>query len=77
MLFLVSSIFIHFLVMNGWSKFYKWCAERDGKVDKCEKFNMMVNSFSTGCMTIVDFAMLIWVSFLFSLASLTFDSEVS
>jgi len=48
--------------MNGWSKFYKWCAERDGKVDKCEKFNMMVNSFSTGCMTIVDFAMLIWGS---------------
>jgi len=48
--------------MNGWSKFYKWMAERDGKVDKCEKFNMMVNSFSTGCMTIVDFAMLIWGS---------------
>ena len=55
-------IFIDFLVMNGWSKFYKWYAERDGEVNKCEKFNMMVNNFSTGCMTIVNFAILIWGS---------------
>merc|ERR1712032_1014005 len=41
---------------------YKKCAERDGKIDCGEKVGMAVNSFSSGVMTIVDFAMLIWGS---------------
>merc|ERR1712045_209319 len=48
--------------INGWAKMYKKCAERDGKIDCGEKVGMAINSFSTGCMTIVDFAMLIWGS---------------
>ena len=41
---------------------YKKCAERDGKIDCGEKVGMAINSFSSGVMTIVDFAMLIWGS---------------
>ena len=41
---------------------YKKCAERDGKIDCREKVGMAINSFSSGVMTIVDFAMLIWGS---------------
>jgi len=48
--------------INGWAKMYKKCAERDGKIDCGEKVGMAVNSFSSGVMTIVDFAMLIWGS---------------
>jgi len=48
--------------INGWAKIYKKCAERDGKIDCGEKVGMAVNSFSSGVMTIVDFAMLIWGS---------------
>jgi hypothetical protein len=48
--------------INGWAKMYKKCAERDGKIDCGEKVGMAINSFSSGVMTIVDFAMLIWGS---------------
>lgn len=48
--------------MNGWAKFYKRCAERDGKIDCGEKCGMAVNKMSTGIMSVVDFAMLIWGS---------------
>ena len=41
---------------------YKKCAERDGKIDCGEKVGMAVNSFASGVMGIVDFAMLIWGS---------------
>ena len=47
--------------MNAWAKMYKKCAERDGKISCGEKFGMAVNSFSTGAMSIVEFAMMIWV----------------
>ena len=47
--------------MNAWAKMYKKCAERDGKISCGEKFGMAVNSFSTGVMSIVEFAMMIWV----------------
>ena len=47
--------------INGWAKMYKKCAEKDGKIDCGEKVGMAINSFSSGVMTIVDFAMLIWV----------------
>merc|ERR1712045_576487 len=48
--------------INGWAKMYKKCAERDGKIDCGEKVGMAINSFSSGVMGIVDFAMLIWGS---------------
>merc|ERR1719270_1591100 len=48
--------------MNAWAKMYKKCAERDGKISCGEKFGMAVNSFSTGAMSIVEFAMMIWGS---------------
>merc|ERR1712020_248565 len=48
--------------MNAWAKMYKKCAERDGKFSCGEKFGMAVNSFSTGVMSIVEFAMMIWGS---------------
>ena len=51
--------------MNAWAKMYKKCAERDGKISCGEKFGMAVNSFSTGAMSIVEFAMMIWVRNLF------------
>ena len=41
---------------------YKKCAERDGKIDCGEKVGMAINSFASGVMGIVDFAMLIWGS---------------
>ena len=41
---------------------YKKCAERDGKISCGEKCGMAVNSFSTGVMSIVEFAVIIWVS---------------
>ena len=40
---------------------YKQCAEKDGVITCGEKFGMGLNSFASGAMTIVDFAMLIWV----------------
>ena len=49
-------------VLNGWSKMYKKCAERDGKIDCGEKFSMAVNSASSTIMSIVDFAAMIWGS---------------
>ena len=56
---------------------YKKCAERDGKIDCGEKVGMAVNSFSSGVMTIVDFAMLIWGSFVVfgAWANWTYDFE--
>merc|ERR1712029_472975 len=48
--------------INGWSKMYKQCAEKDGVITCGEKFGMGLNSFASGAMTIVDFAMLIWGS---------------
>merc|ERR1711983_658209 len=48
--------------INGWAKMYKKCAERDGKIDCGEKVGMAINSFASGVMGIVDFAMLIWGS---------------
>jgi len=48
--------------LNGWSKMYKKCAERDGKIDCGEKFSMAVNSASSTIMSIVDFAAMIWGS---------------
>ena len=41
---------------------FKKCAERDGKIDYGEMVVMDVSSFSSGVLTIVDFAMLIWGS---------------
>merc|ERR1712150_266887 len=48
--------------INTWAKFYKKCAERDGKIDCGEKVGMAVNKMSSGVMTLVDFVMLIWGS---------------
>merc|ERR1711937_44450 len=48
--------------INTWAKIYKWCAERDGKIDCGEKVGLAVNKMSSGVMTIVDFVMLIWGS---------------
>ena len=67
-LFFKSIAFIYqnqYLAMNAWAKMYKKCAERDGKISCGEKFGMAVNSFSTGVMSIVEFAMMIWVSNIF------------
>ena len=50
------------LAINTWAKIYKWCAERDGKIDCGEKVGLAVNKMSSGVMTIVDFVMLIWGS---------------
>ena len=54
---------IHIMTaINTWAKFYKKCAERDGKIDCGEKVGMAVNKMSSGVMTLVDFVMLIWGS---------------
>ena len=49
-------------LINVLAKLFKKCAERDGKIDYGEMVVMDVTSFSSGVLTIVDFAMLIWGS---------------
>ena len=61
-LYIAGIIFLFSNFLFAWSIFYKWFAKRDGKLDRCEKFTIMLNRFVTGSMTVVQFSMIIWGS---------------
>ena len=61
-LYVAGIIWIVTYVLFGWTKFFKWFVTRKYKVNKCKKFILEVNSFTSVCMTIVNITMIIWGS---------------
>ena len=59
----LNIVFISILTaINTWAKIYKKWAERDGRIDSCEKICIRFNRFSGLAMIIVQLVMLIWGS---------------